>query len=466
MKRPSRHKDVLLAVVCVAQFMVLLDIAIVNVALPSISIDLGFSQIGAQWIVNIYTLTFAGLLMLGGRSGDLFGRRRVLLVGTAWFAVASLCCALASSQGELVAARAAQGAGAAIVSPATLATVTAVFASGHERDRALGIWSAVGSLGGASGVLIGGILTEALGWASIFFLNVPLALVVLALGWRVLPHDHAAHPDREFDFAGALLITGGLGAIVFGIVRTDAVGWASPQVLGPLAGGFGLLVLFALVEGKFARDPLIPLDIFRQPLLRAACLVIGLLYAGFFSIWFFLSLFLQRVQHLGPLRTGLAFLPLTLAVVVSSTLATRLIRRFGRKPVLVAGMLCASIGLLMLTQINAGDSYLVDVFPGAFLTSFGFGLALVSSTIIGTRDVPMERAGLASALLNTSRLVGGTVGIAALSTFAVARSNSLLGAGESVGVALTGGYRIAFLLGALTSAAGTLVAALLIRRGT
>ena len=289
--------NALLVVVCLAQFMVILDVSIVNVALPSIRSDLGFSTTGLQWVVNAYTLTFAGFLLLGGRAVDLFGHRRVFVVATALFSIASMLCAVSGSQGFLLSARAVQGLGAAVVSPASLAIIATSFAQGPERNRALGIWGAMGGFGGAAGVLLGGVLTQTLDWPAIFLINVPVGLAVVLASRRVVPADLPRGPKREFDLLGAVLVTAGLVALVFGIVRTDTIGWGSPGVLGPLAAGVALIAAFVLVEGRVASDPLMPLSMLRQPRLRAANIVVLLLGSALFAMWFFLSLYLQRVLH-------------------------------------------------------------------------------------------------------------------------------------------------------------------------
>ena len=284
----------MLAVVCLAQFMVILDVAIVNVALPSIDDGLHFSNVGLQWVVNAYTLTFAGFLMLGGRAADLLGRRRVFLVGTALFALSSLACALADSRGLLIGARALQGFGGAVLSPATLSIISSSFAEGRERNRALGIWGATGALGASSGALVGGLLTQTLGWQAIFAINVPIGLAIIVSGLRVLPASPAHDGPRHFDVAGAVLVTGGLVALAYGIVRSDTLGWASAGVIGPIASAVVLLAAFVHVEAHVASAPLVPLSIFRHGQLRTANVVVVLLYAAFFPVWFFLTIYLQR----------------------------------------------------------------------------------------------------------------------------------------------------------------------------
>lgn len=461
--QPRRTSNALLFLVCLAQFMVILDISIVNVALPSIHDSLGFSQTGLQWVVNAYTLTFAGFLMLGGRACDLLGRRRVFLVGTALFALASLACAVADDRTLLIGARAVQGLGAAIISPATLAILSTSFSEGYERNRALGVWGAMSGLGGAAGVLLGGLLTQALGWPAIFLLNVPVGIAVVAFGRTMVPGGRDPVEGRHFDFAGAVLISAGLCTFVYGIVRTDTLGWGSPGVLVPLAAAAAILGLFVLVEGRIARDPLVPLRVFRMPLLRAANIVVALLFAGIFAMWFFLSLYLQQVLHQDALEAGLSFLPMTLGLIASSTLAPRLVARFGVRPVLAFGMLTAATGLALLAGISPGGSYLSDVLPGGVLATLGVGCSLVPATIVAVRGVPTGESGLASGIVNTSRLAGGTLGLAALTTLATSHTNALLASGSGSLAALTSGYEVAFLLGAACCVLGAIVATALLR---
>ena len=460
-----RSSDLLIFVVCLAQFMVILDISIVNVALPEIRNALDFSQTGLQWVVNAYTLAFAGFLMLGGRACDLLGRRRVFLTGIALFSLASLGCAVADSQSLLLGARAIQGLGAAIISPASLAILTASFSEGSERNRALGIWGAMAGLGGSAGALLGGILTQSFGWEAIFFINVPIGIAVVAAGRSLLPRTQELAEERHFDLAGAVLISGGLGTLVYGVVRTDTLGWGSPGVLVPLLAGLAMLGLFALVEGRIARDPLIPLRVFRMPLLRAANLIIALLFAGIFAMWFFVSLYLQQVHHDDALEAGIAFLPMTLSIAGASTMAPRLVARFGIRPVLTTGMSAAALGLLYLSTVGADTSYWTGVLPGGVLATLGAGSSMVPATILAVRGVPQQESGLASGVLNTSRLAGGTLGLAVLTTVATSQTHSELLAGTASGVAYTDGYQVAFQLGAAVCLVGAVAAATLLRRG-
>jgi EmrB/QacA subfamily drug resistance transporter len=443
--------------------MVILDVSIVNVALPSIRSGLGFSTTGLQWVVNAYTITFGGFLMLGGRAADLLGRRRVFLFGTALFSAASLLCALASSRGLLIGARALQGFGGAVISPASLSILATSFSEGGERNRALGVWGAMAGFGGASGVLLGGLLTQGLGWPAIFLINVPVGLAVIVASRRVIPESVAEAEHRHFDVSGAVLVTAGLVIAVYGIVRAESLGWGSAGVLVPVALAAGLLGLFALVEGRFAKAPLMPLSILRMPRLRAANLVIALLYSAVFSMWFFLTLYLQQVLHYSALRAGLSFLPMTLSIVVTSALAPRLVARFGVRPVLATGMLSAAVGLALLTGVRPGASYLTTVLPGGLLGAAGLGLSLVPATIAAVQGVSSAQSGIASGLLNTSRLAGGALGLAVLSTLAASHTTAQVASGASKLGALTSGYQLALGTGAVICLAGALAAIALLR---
>jgi EmrB/QacA subfamily drug resistance transporter len=457
------QKDALLLTVCLAQFMVILDISIVNVALPDIHSSLGFTDTSLQWVVNAYTLTFAGFLMLAGRATDLLPRRQVFLIGVGLFALASLGCALADGQGVLVGARAIQGFGAAVISAASLAIVTGSFKEGAERNRALGLWAAMGGVGGSAGVLLGGALTQGFSWPAVFIINVPVGIAVLIAGRRLIPREAAVAKERKLDVPGAVLISGGLTAIVYGIVRTDSLGWGSTGVLIPVALGVVLLGLFVLVEGKIAPDPLIPLDVFKMPALRAANLVVALLFAAIFGMWYFVSLYLQEVKGDDALLAGISFLPMTLLVFAGSATAPKLVGRLGVRTTLTIGMSLATIGFLILATVEASSAYWVAILPGGMLAALGTGWSLVPATIVAVKGVPAAQNGLASGVVNTSRLVGGTLGLAVLATLATSHTNDLLASGTGQLDALTDGYRIAFLIGAGLCFAGVVAAATLLR---
>ena len=456
-----RNPAALLVLVCLAQLMVILDVSIVNVALPSIKGGLRFSTTGLQWVVNAYTLTFAGFLLLGGRAADLLGRRRVFLAGTALFSLASLVCALADSSSTLVAARAIQGLGGAVISPASLAIIATSYSEPRERARALGIWGAMGGVGGSLGVLLGGVLTQGLGWPAIFVVNIPIGALVLLVGPVLIPEGRSELDHKHFDVLGATLVTGALTALVYGIVRTDTLGWGSPGVLAPLAAGAVLLGLFALVEGRFAQAPLVPLRIFRMRLLRGANAVVVLLYGAVFAMWYFLSLYLQQVLHHDALSTGFAFVPMTLSVVLASTIAPRLVQRIGARTTIAIGMTLAGAGLLLLTGVRPGGSYVANVLPGGVLGALGLGLALIPSTITAVSGVPRSQSGLASGLLNTSRLIGGALGLAALSTIAASQAHAGAHAGSLS--SLTSGFQLAFGVSAAVSLLGALLAVVVLR---
>jgi EmrB/QacA subfamily drug resistance transporter len=458
-----RNSNALLLVVCLGQFMVILDVSIVNVALPSIKDSLGFSSNGLQWVLNAYTLTFAGFLLLGGRAADLLGRRRMFVTGLLLFSGASLLCAVASSPETLVGARAVQGIGGAVISPATLAIITTSFDEGAPRNRALGAWGAIGAIGATSGVLLGGVLTEAFSWPAIFLINVPLGAVVVALSRGVVPEGRGATDNRHFDLLGAVLVTLGMTAVTYGIVTTDRLSWGSPGVLAPLVAGVSLLGSFALYEGRVAREPLMPLSVFRLRTLRAANVVIFLLYAAIFGFWFFQSLYMQGTLHFSALETGLAFVPMTLGVGLGATLAPRLTRRVGARMVLAAGMLSATAGEALLTGVHPGGTYVAQVLPGGMLGAFGLGLSLVPATIVAVQGVPAATSGLASGVLNTSRFVGAALGLAVLSTIAASHTHAALASGASTATALTDGFQFQFGVGALFCLVGAAAALVMLR---
>ena len=442
--------------------MIILDVSIVNVALPSIRDGLHFSTTGLQWVVNAYTLTFAGLLMLGGRAADLLGRRRVFLAGTAMFSLSSLICALASSRGLLITARGVQGVAGAITSPATLSIITSTLPEGRERNRGLALWGAMGALGASSGALLGGILTQGFGWQAIFAVNIPLGAIVVALGLLAIPSiaPVEGHP-RHFDALGAALVTAGLISLTFGIVRTDTLGWGSPGVLAPLAAGVALLTAFFYVEARVAQAPLVPLQIFRIRQLRAANLIVVLMYAANFPAWFFITLYLQQVLHYSAIEAGLAFLPMTLSIFTGSTLAPRVVARFGARPVIVTAMTVMAAGMVALSGIAPGQSYVGPVLIGAVLTALGMGFSLVPSTIVAMQGVAGRQSGVASGLLNTSRLMGGALGLAILSTIASGHTRGVTG--TATAGALTSGFDLAFTVAIGFALIGALVAAVALR---
>ncbi len=442
---------------CVAQFMVVLDVSVVNVALPSIRADLGFSDVDLQWIVNAYTLTFAGFLLLGGRAADLLGRRPVFLGGVALFSLASLAGGLSQGQLELVLARAAQGLGGAVLGPATLSILTTTFTEGSERNRALAYWGAMGAVGGAMGALIGGILTSALGWQWILFINLPVGLFLAVAGRRVIParDPETAAGARHYDGAGALAVTAGLVVLTFGIVRTDVNGWGSATTLATLAAGLALLAAFVVIEHRFSPRPLMPLRIWRIRSVAAANLVIFFMGSAVFAMWYFASLYMQLVLRFSPVETGLAFLPMTATIAVASTVAGRVNTRLGPGLILTVGMGFVALGMLVFAQVDAGGSYAGDVLAPGLLTAFGIGCSFVTVTIAATSGVSPGEAGLASGLVNTSRQFGGSVGLALLATIASSTTASAAGTDAE---ALVAGFHAAFVTGAALALAGALVA--------
>jgi len=451
----ARPAALVLAVVCVAQFMVVLDISIVNVALPNMKNDLHMSSNGLGWVLNAYTLTFAGFLLLGGRAADLYGRRRLFLIGVALFSATSLLGGLAQTGGELIAARALQGLGGAVLSPATLTILTTTFVEPRARSRALGLWSAVAGAGGATGVLAGGVLTDLLSWRWILFINVPIGIAVLIVARLAIPESRSEGERPTMDWAGALTITGGLVAVVYGVVSTDQHSWGSPSVLAYLVVGVALLAAFLVIESRHPH-PLMPLRLFRSRALTGANLIMITVGAVMFSLFFFLSQFLQDVQGYSPLRAGFAFVPMPLALIIGTQIASRLVGRLGPRPLLITGPLVGAVGLLWLSRLQVDSSYALHVgIPGA-LTTFGVGLSLVPVTLAANTGVARQDAGLASGLINTTRQIGGSLGLAILLTVASSRIHAL--AGEGPQLAITGAYDRVYLITAVVFAAGALIA--------
>ncbi len=460
--RLDRVDRLVLTIVCLAQFMVVLDISIVNVALPSIQKDLGFSAANLQWVVTAYSLTFGGLLLLGGRLADLFGRRRIFLLGLILFTGASLLGGFAGNQATLIAARSLQGVGAAVLSPATLTILTVTFTEERARAKALGVWSAVAAGGGAAGALFGGFLTQYLSWRWILFVNVPIGAALYPFARLLLAESKADGPRRALDLPGSITVTAGLLALVYTIVHTDQVSWTSGSTLLTGAVAVVLLTTFAVIEAKLADHPLVPLRLFRSRAVTGANLVMFCFGVAMFAMWYFLSLYLQQVLGYDPVITGLTFLPQTAAIAVAATIAGRLAPRLGPRNVLMAGALCAALGLYWLSFIRAGDSYWTGACGGGILATFGMGLAFTPIALSATGGVPRQDAGLASGLVNSSRQIGASVGLAVLSTVAATHISSLL-AGRTVvtdaarRVAMTAGYSRGFLIASIVAlAAGVL----------
>jgi EmrB/QacA subfamily drug resistance transporter len=460
----TSHLRATLLLACLAQFMVILDVSVVNVALPAIGTGLHFSEVDLQWVVNAYTVTFAGFMLLGGRAADLLGRRRVFISGLVLFTLASLAGGFASDQALLLASRVAQGLGGAVIAPASLAIITTTFAEGRERNRAVGIWGAMGGAGGAAGVILGGLLTE-LSWRWIFFVNVPIGVAgaLLALHYITADSDTATESKSGFDIAGALTATLGLSLLVLGIVRTDQTGWGATSTLLIIAIGLALLGAFVAIEGLVARHPLMPLRFWASSTLRSANGVVLALGAASFAMWFFLSLYLQEVRHDSPIATGLAFLPMTICIVLGSTIASRLVHRIGARTLLIAGMGALAAGLVLFTQLPVGGSFWVVMFGPSLLAAIGIGLSFTPAAITGVAGVASHEAGLASGLVNTSRMFGGALGLAVLATLASSHTRADAHAGVAARAALTDGFHLAFLIAAGLALAGAALAAALPR---
>jgi EmrB/QacA subfamily drug resistance transporter len=445
------------------QFVIVIDASIVNVALPSIGSHLHFSQDNLTWVVNAYTLTFGGFLLLGGRMADLLGRRRMFMLGLVVFSLASLLGGLAQSEPWLIAARAVQGMGAAIVSPAALSIITNTFADGPERNRALGIWGAVAGAGGAAGVLLGGILTSGLSWRWVLFVNVPIGIVAAALAPRTLRESRREEAGDSFDIPGAVAVTGGLALLVYAVVDAVNVGWGATRTIVCLIVAVLLLIAFVAIELR-RRDPLVPFSIFRLRTLRGANIVGLLIGMSLFSMFFFISLYLQDVLGYSPIQTGIAYLPLAVGIILSAGIASALVTKLGFKTPLIAGMLFIAGGLIWFSQVPGhGGHFYADVLGPSLLAAVGLGLAFVPVTIAAVSGIQPSEAGLASGLINTSQQVGGALGLAILATIANSRTLGLLHAGGvDRAVALTKGFDRAFLVGAGFAIVGAILAAVLI----
>jgi EmrB/QacA subfamily drug resistance transporter len=459
----KRTKNLALALLAMTQFMIVIDASIVNVALPSIGKALKFSQQDLSWVVNAYVLTFGGFLLLGGRLADLLGRRRMFILGLGLFSLASFLGGVAQSATWLIAARALQGLGAAIVSPAALSIITTTFAEGSERNKALGVWGAVAGAGGAAGVLLGGILTQGLSWRWVLFVNVPIGVGAAVLAPRLLKESRAGEDGRRFDLLGALTVTAGLALLVYALVDAVNAGWTSASTIGRIAVAVLLLATFVGLESR-QRDPLMPFSIFRLRTLRGANLVGLLIGMSLFSMFFFISLYLQEVLQFSALKTGVAYLPLAVAIIMSAGFAAQLVNRIGFKLVLVVGLLFVAVGLLWFAQVRApGGSYAADVLGPSILAGIGLGLSFVPVTIAAVTGTTPREAGLASGLINTSQQVGGALGLAILASIANSTTRDALHSGtHNAGVALTQGFQDAFLVGAGFAVVGMLLAMVLI----
>jgi EmrB/QacA subfamily drug resistance transporter len=450
---------IILVLACVGQFMVVLDVSIVNVALPSIGRDLHYSPTGLQWVVNAYVLTFAGFLLLGGRAADIFGRRRVYIAGMVVFTAASLAGGLAQSSGWLTAARAVQGIGGAIVSPATLTIIVTTF-SGARMARALGLWSAVAGAGGAAGSILGGVLTAEISWRWVLFVNIPigsLAVIAAAAYLSELRRETTVGAARRLDVAGAVTVTAGLGVLVYAIVGTDAHPWGSARTLSLLGVAAVLLAAFAVIDLKVVRTPLVPFRLFRSRSVSGANVVMFLIGAAFFSMWYFLSLYLQNVRGFGALRAGFCFLPMALSIIAGAQTSSRLLPKVGVRPLLQAGTVLSAAGFWWLSRIHAGSGYWAHIFGPGVIIALALGVLFTPLAAAATAGVDHTEAGLASGVLNTSRQMGGSLGLAVLATIATDRTHSFLGANHGPASAgLTAGYSLAFEVAAVLSVAALL----------
>ena len=457
MSRHSTNPWVVLVLICLAQFMVVLDATVVNVALPSIQKDLHLGEANLQWIVNAYTLVFGGFLLLGGRAGDLLGRKRLFLAGIVVFTVASLLNGLSTSSGMLIGFRGLQGLGAAFISPAALAIITTTFEEGSDRSKALGVWAAIASGGAAAGLVLGGALTELLSWPWIFYVNVPVGVATFLFSLRLVPESKDELTHRTFDVAGAVTATGGLMGLVYAIVQAEQKGWGSATTIGFFVLAVALLVSFVVIEQRSA-EPLVRLSIFRVRSLTAANLVMLLVACGLFAMFFFNSLYIQRVLGYGPLKAGLAFLPFTAGIMVSAGITSQFAARLGIRLFAVIGMIVTAVGMLLLTRIPVHGHYVTDVLPSILLNSIGMGAVFVTLTMVATTGLANEDQGLASGLFNTSQQIGGALGLAILSTIAAGRTR---GPGPEQ---LVHGYHYAFAGAAAFVLGGLVLLALLLRR--
>ena len=463
MQPATVRKGALLALLALSQFVVVLDASITNVALPSIGRDLHLSQDSLSWVVNAYTLTFGGFLLLGGRLADILGRRRVYMAGLVLFGVASFVGGFSQTEGMLIVARAVQGLGAALLSPAALSILTTVFREGAERNRALGVWGAVAGAGGAAGVLLGGVLTEYLSWRWVLFVNVPIAAGAVLLAPRLVPESRDERQRNGFDVAGAFTVTAGLAVLIYALVDANSAGWGSAQTIGLLALAVVLLVSFVVIESRSAA-PLVPFDVFSSRT-RTGAYATGLLVgASLFSMFFFISLYMQQVLGWDALKSGLAYLPLAITITLSAGAASVLVTKIGFKPVVIAGLLFIAAGLILFSRISAGGSFLGDVLFPSLLAALGLGFSFVPVTIGGTTGISQDEAGLASGLINAGQQVGGALGLAILAALATARTDAVAtGLGKPSTTALTEGFSAAFLGGAGFALIGAVLAIFLIR---
>ncbi len=443
--------------------MVVLDNTIVNVALPSIQRGLHFAPSNLEWVVNAYTLTFGGFLLLGGRAADLLGRRRLFVAGVALFASASLLNGLAQSSTMLILGRGLQGLGGALVSPAALSIIITTFQDKGERTKALGVWSAIAAGGAAFGLLLGGILTDLISWRWNFFVNVPVGAATILLATRFIPESHADLGHRRFDAAGATTVTAGLLAIVFGIVKAQPWGWGSDKTLGALALGATLLAIFVFIESR-SPAPLVKLSIFKVRTISTANGVMMLVASALFGMFFFVSLYAQDVLHYSPLTAGFAFLPLSLGIVIGAGISQAIIPRLGVRNVSVIGLVVATLGILVIAQAPVDGHYVSNLLVSFVPMSIGMGLVFVPLTLLATTGVDNDDAGLASGLFNSAQQVGGSLGLAILATLSVDHTQNLIKTGVNTTQATVAGYHVAFLAAAVMMATGAVLLVVLLRR--
>jgi EmrB/QacA subfamily drug resistance transporter len=460
MRRHSTNPWVVLVIICLAQFMVVLDATIVNVALPHIQTALSFSNTSLQWVINAYTLVFAGFLLLGGRAGDLLGRKRLFMIGLVVFTTASLLNGLSTSSGMLIGFRALQGFGAALISPAALSIISTTFAEGKERAKALGVWAAIAIGGSAFGLVLGGWLTQSFSWSWIFYVNVPVGIFTFLAALRLVPESKDEHVHRSYDFGGAMTVTSGLMVLVYGLVTGHTHGWGSAWTVGSFVAAAVLLTAFVLFEQR-SPEPLVRLSIFRVRSLLTANLAMFLAFSGMFAMFYFNTLYVQKVLLFGPLEAGLCFLPFTGGIMFSAGLASNLAPRIGVRPVAIVGMLLSIAGMLLFARMPLNGSYATDVLPGMIISSLGMGAIFMPLTLMATTGLKDEDQGLASGLFNTSQQVGGALGLAILTTIAATQVH----AGENAfsAPAVVAGGRYGFYGATGLVAGGLLVIVALLR---
>jgi EmrB/QacA subfamily drug resistance transporter len=453
----TRHGKLILALVCLAAFLDVIDTTIVNIALPSIREHIHSTVQSLQWIASGYLLTYGGFLLLGGRAADLLGRRRLFVAGTALFGLSSLACGLAGSEAVLIGARLAQGLGAAMMTPAALSILTTTFAEGKDRTKAIGLWSATIPLGAVIGVLAGGVLTQTIGWRWVFFVNLPVCALVLVGAFRLLANDGKQSPIKNFDAVGAVLSTAGMVGAVYALVNAPTVGWGSARTIGELAGAVAVLGLFVVAELRH-RNPLFPLSIFRIKGIAAADATQVIAQAGFFSMFFFITLYMQNVLGFSPIEAGAAYIPVTIGVGMSTGIATKLLPRVGSKPIIMAGALIGAVGVFWLAQIPVHGSYLGDVLPGLVVMALGLGAIFVGVQTAANAGVPADKAGLAAALGTASGQLGSALGLAIFTAIATSHTQHLVKTHVTRTVALTSGFHYALLACSIILVAASVIA--------